>query len=55
MRTHLRVLLVCHSVLSRRLCGDSVDVLADLLKPLRRYDMSSHRNHSSLRCSACEC
>jgi hypothetical protein len=55
VRTHLRVLLVCHAVLSRRLCGDSMDVLADVLKPLRRYDMSSHRNQSNLICLACGC
>ena len=38
MRTYLRVLLVCHAVLPHRLCGDSMDILADLLKPLLRYD-----------------
>ena len=38
MRTHLGVLRLCDTVLSHRLCGDSMDVLADLLKPLLRYD-----------------
>ena len=57
VRTHLRVLVVCDAVLSRRLRGDSMDALADLLKSLLRYDTSSHRNQSNLMCenvrSAC--
>ena len=35
---HLRVLLVYRAVLSHRLCSDSMDVVADLLEPLLRYD-----------------
>jgi hypothetical protein len=30
------------AVLSRRLCSDGMDVVADLLKPLLRYDTNSH-------------
>ncbi len=35
---HLRVLPVYRAVLSHRLCSDSMDVVADLLEPLLRYD-----------------
>ena len=38
---HLRVLPVFRAVLPHRLCSDRMDVVADLLEPLLRYDTSS--------------
>ena len=52
---HLRVLPVYHAILSHRLCSDRMDVVADLLEPLLRYDTSSHPNDLNLLCSACGC
>ena len=39
---------MCRAILSGRLFSDSMDVVADLLRPLLRYETSSHCKNSNL-------